>query len=246
VKVAQEHGLETDSFTIQDAVALLGKQAYEQRATHKRIKNGLSALASLSESSKTASTQAALMPGHLFQKVARAYKLEKLAELADSETRSALLDERRAVVDATYSQLYKEAGVLDAAKSSRAAEGLSEFLKSDAGSAGVKGLAAGAGLAVPGIAAGSYLSDKATSDARDKALQAAAGTAALGLTAYGIGRGVDHFTERNASGSSCLEDLETTFYVDALLAQEPPSEKIAALRQVNRDYGMTLLYKAIL
>lgn len=249
-KIAQEHSVETPSLTLPDVVVALAKTAYVQRKTYAIIDRGLAQLAALSPTHKTASHNDAQapypIPGSFLRKVALAYKLDKFAALADGDTRDLLDEYRREVTNRAYAQLYKEAGVLSALKGSATAERLGEVLKSDTAKNVGKGLAVGTGLAVPGVAAGSYLSDKATDDARDKALQVAAGTAALGLGAYGIGKGIDRFAERTASGDSILDELTTTFYADALLASQEPNAKIASLRQINRDYGMTLLYRAVI
>lgn len=246
VKMAQECGIETGVITLTDAAAALGKVAFERRNAYRTINHGLGALGALLPQEKVASEKPRLaIPSHLFQKIALAYSLEKYAALANEADKALLHEYRNEVIDRTYEQLYKEAGVLDAVKSSGAAKALGSAMKSDTAKNVGKGMAVGTGLAVPGVAAGSYLSDKATDDARDKALQVAAGTAALGVGAYGIGKGMDRFAERTASGESVLEDLETTYYVDAMLAQRPTSEKVASLRRINRDYGMTLLYRVL-
>ena len=58
----------------------------------------------------------------------------------------------------------------------------------NAGKSMLKGTAVATGASVPALAVGHHLSDQFTEDARNRALQTAAGTAAIGLGAYGLGQ----------------------------------------------------------
>lgn len=112
----------------------------------------------------------------IYNKIYHSKKLEKLAASSSGQAQDNILA-KKAALDADLIATIKEA----AFNSGSILDGMRKIAPTVG-----KGMAAGAGAAVPLTAAGMYLSDKATDDARDKALQAGLGIAGLGAGLYGI------------------------------------------------------------
>jgi hypothetical protein len=119
----------------------------------------------------------------------------------------------------------------------------------------MKGLLYGTGAAIPATAAGSYLihragkeSRKTTEDIRNKALQAAAGIAAIGGGMYAL-----HRTQAGKTAAVqkdpeiLLEKLATVGFLDVLFEEQRLHDnpsiryKAAECRLLNAEHGVDLL-----
>ena len=175
----------------------------------------------------------------IYNKIYHSKKLEKLAKQAEGQERTDLL-KKKAEVDVELLQRIKQAAfdgrsMLNAAKSF--------------GGTAAKGLAAGAGATIPLAATGSYLSDKFTEDARNRALQTGVGLAGLGAGLYGIHRAtqpdpnapraslslnsaMDPRTGRPISSSNINMEMDPEMLQQLMLKQghvNDPVQKLAAI-----------------
>lgn len=268
-KIAHDHGVEVGpNITLGDAVGTLGISWRKKKAQHRVIQDGITALKSVlpADTEKTASeAEARLYPrdASTFHKISAAYKLRRLAPLARGDGAEKIAALQQQVDEDIVESLKKEAR-------------LSAISKHPAARNMGKGLAVGAGAAAPlGVGAymtGSALSDRFTEDARNRALETAAGVGAIGTGVYGIGRGIDHMLEQRGADrnyermlnhqrqlladqqrmlgkqASVNENVETDFktaiYIDSLLENVEQNEKVAEVRALNREYAVNLLCEA--
>lgn len=126
------------------------------------------------------------LPSVTFKLYNKVYHSRKLATLLQHSECSAQQEEirgKKIAVDKETFELLKTAAV----SASSLLQSAKDIGGRAAGHAG-KGLAFGAGAAVPAAIAGKYLIDEGTTEARDKALQAGLGMAAIGGGLYGLHR----------------------------------------------------------
>jgi len=126
-----------------------------------------------------------------------------------------------------------------------------------------RGLAYGAGAAVPAAAAGSYLigrggeeARKTTEDVRNKALQVALATALMGGGLIGLQRMTRPEGQKAASYQNdqiILEKLATVGYLDAVLEHQVKNATTLAERNqadecrlLNAEHGVSLLKQLLL
>ena len=220
-------------FSVADAAGQIAKKASTQRQERQAIHSGLKALAALGADAPRAKTAS------LSEKVALAHKLQ----IAEQHS-----DERERVKTASYRHALNE-DIVDTIKEAAVGgilEGVSKNpLLRDVGKKMLQAGAVGTGLAIPGYAAGSALSDTFTEDARNRALQTAAGVGGLGLMGYGGMKAIDSATEKMSSAAVSLGQvlpqekvahLATATYLDELLASVQQTEKVAGLRRLNREF----------
>lgn len=259
----------------------------------------------------------------LVRKIAIAQKARLLEQGLEGSENVKIASVRKEVDKDIFEALIKQANVLSGAIKNPAARELSESViegGKDLGKKVLTGAALGTGAAVPLYIGGSALSDKATEDARNRALQTAAGVGGMAMLGYGANRLMDNMAYHNrhkqaewganelrvewkdyndgragsivaptgevlvpdafsentppeaiqaslqqvagllgkppeeilgpyaqnkqASSDDIFEkisSLTATVYIDQFLDQVDQTEKVAALREVNRDYGVTLL-----
>ena len=200
--------------------------------------------------------EAALLPlsiklGRLNTLVETSHQLEKVAHDYQNDTENAS--------QALTLKMELDNLVFDFAK----AAGAGSFIRD----VGKSPLGWGVGVGVPLTLGGSHLINKfydrgeeATSDIRNKILQTALGTAAIGGGLYGLHRltgggplgGNPPETKQAALDqlpAEIIEKLATVGLIDALLDQLPktlPADEVklaAEIRALNRGYGITLLYE---
>lgn len=222
--------------TLGDSIAHVASVARQKRAEHRKHASALRALGDVIGNPPRE-------PERSFaRKVAAAQKLRVIAGAALSpEEHVKVASARRQNDDEIFDAMLK-----------LAANPLAGVAKSDFARNMAKGLALGTGAGVPLYFAGRELSEDASADFRDKALQTAAGIGGIASLSYGANRMMQNaaykdrhpgkfaaFTE-DPIGDRVI-DLTATVYVDQFLAQVDQTEKVAELRELNRDYGVTLL-----
>lgn len=227
-KLAAEKSVVSSNVNIVDVIGALTKTAYEKRVTARKLNEGVAVMRALMPNEKTAS---AMHTMSFFHKVAHVRKLDIAMQCASPAASREFAQEKVAYEDAVYLSLYKQAGVLDHIPTGDAARELGKKM--------LTGGAYATGATVPLVAGGSYLSDKSTSDARDKALQAAGGVAAMGAGMYGIHKLTSG--EKRASHNAHMRDFTNTVFIDACLRNAGNDEKTASMREFNREYGVFLL-----
>jgi hypothetical protein len=184
-------------------------------------------------------------------KIAVAQKARLLEGALTGEENVKVASIRREVDNDLFDMLIKQANVLGGAIKNPAARELAESVVEGGKDLGKKALQAGAvgtGLAVPLYVGGSALAEDATEEARNKALQTAAGVGGMAMLGYGANRMMDNAAYHDRHKQASADDLMTkisaltaTVYIDQFLVQFDQTEKVAALREVNRDYGVSLL-----
>lgn len=267
-KVAREHGIDIDSgMGMEDAIGAIAISWRKKKAQSNKVKEGLDALKDLTRSSQTEKTASddtiELYPkdASTHHKIAAAYKLRRLEDLAEGENTEKLAHLRKQTDKDVIKSLKKEANILGAISRNPAARNVG------------KGMAVGTGAAVPLYAGGSALSDRFTEDARDRALETAAGTAAIGVGTYGLGRTIDHGLEQRAQSNNlqralkaqsqvqrssspslrekggsvgsaengAVENFKAAVYLDELLGNAKNTEKVAAVRERSRKTAVDQL-----
>jgi hypothetical protein len=117
-----------------------------------------------------------------------------------------------------------------------------------------KGLALGAGVAIPGYIAGKHLIDYGTDQARNKALQVAGGAAAIGTALYGLHRMMASPQKQAMDSYSTLEDtinkIASASYLDTLLETGSldtalTKEGCEQLDKINKRYLGSLILSLI-
>lgn len=263
-KLAYHDGIELDSFTLPDAFAMQAMQWRKKKAQQRASREGIAALKALYPGSeKTASEKEAnplqvrnsfwgwvggVKKAHILEAVANAKQAEKIASY------------RHELEDKIFGEFHK--------KASAASEGVEAGLKwgdklKELASLSGKGLAAGAGAAVPLYIAGDYLADQKMEDAKQQALQGAMTLGGLGLAGYGLwkrNQGQNNTTyqdtpsnnarransQRNpyyklSSVDDSLQKLADAIHVDLDLENESDLEKKASFRREIREYGAWIL-----
>lgn len=178
----------------------------------------------------------------LYEGLRQSAVLEKVAAALPAEEAAEALLEKAAT----------DSRVFDLAKT--AALGMGSLLESAKPMAqrAAKGLAYGAGAAVPLAIAGNYVADKATESARNRAIEAGAGLAGIGATMYGLHRATQPKTassDEEKHLKEALKKLASIGYLDELLggvSADPEvserSKKLAMeVRLMNREYGVEIL-----
>ena len=234
-------------FSVADAVGHVAKHAHIRKREQRAIHNGIKAAAALNiRPKKPAFT--------LADKIKVAARLSHPAFEGQEKVATAKHALYKEIVDGI-----KEAGmggILD---------GISKNpVLRDAGKKLLQAGAVGTGLAVPGYAAGSALSDDFTEDARNRALQTAVGVGGLGLLGYGGKKmiddqaidsqrqknyaAMDQFRRGEKMGSAQepilgqvlnrekAAHLATACYLDELLDGVEQTEKVASIRALNREF----------
>ena len=246
-----------DDYGLAQAATKTATASRLKHAENTSIMSGLRALRALAPDAPAQSTPTFL------QKVAIAYKLRRGESVLQGEQKIAAVQLRRAL---GYN-------IMDTVKAAGDGGILANIAKSDlARDLGKKALGAtavGAGASVPLVAGGSYLSDKFTEDARNRALQTAGGVAGIGLLGYGGKTLIDQaatdrsrdrnfsalrdFQKRSAVkvaadvyvsldvGAEKLAHVATCVYLDTCLASRTQDVKTAALRELNHEFLVELL-----
>lgn len=177
----------------------------------------------------------------LYEGLRKSASLEKIAAVLPSEEAAAVLIEKMAndsrVFDTAKLAAMGMTSIVDAAKPVMQRVG--------------KGLAYGAGAAIPLAMAGNYVADKATADARNRALETGLGLAGIGATMYGLHRATQPKTaaDEGANIEDALKKLASIGYLDELLSGacedkgvSESSKKLATeVRLLNREYGVEIL-----
>ena len=168
----------------------------------------------------------------------------KLASHADSlsgeELQPVLLQKAAAAV--AILEHIKTAGVIDGVRSVLSSPGAK-----DLGRKALTGAAVAGGAAVPAVVAGNMISDRATENARNRALQAGAGLMGMGATMYGLHHLANGQKQASAVDETFLK-IAAVGYVDEQLgdmledpAATPEEKKLAAeLKCLNAEYGVEL------
>ena len=142
-------------------------------------------------------------------------------------------------------------GILEYIKTASVITGVKDVLTSPAakemGRKALTGAAVAGGAAVPAVVAGNMISDRATENARNRALQTGAGLMGMGATMYGL-----HHLANGQKQASAVDEtfhkLAAVGYVDEQLdgmledpAATPEEKKLAAeLKCLNAEYGVEL------
>ena len=174
-------------------------------------------------------------------------KLASARKLRVLEASDLLSDEDRVKVAALRGELDKEifgglvhtavgqtktaANPLAGTPTAPAERWLADAMKNGAGTLG-KGLLMGTGAAVPLTVGGMAVADHSAEEMRNQALLAAAAVGGLGAAGYGI---------HSAMQGEKLSTLTQTVYLDQLLSRVDQTEKVSALREMNRDLGVSVL-----
>lgn len=172
-------------------------------------------------------------------------RLDKLAAVAGGEELAQILTEKAASDNATF-ELAKQASVLEAGLGAGR-----KFLGSGFG----KGMAVAAGAAIPTVMAGNAISNHATEQARNRALETGAGLAAIGGTMYGLHRMANRGGQKRASVEEAelaavdgeIQKLAAVGYLDVQLsdaiesATEEGAKLASELRSLNREHGIEIL-----
>jgi hypothetical protein len=183
--------------------------------------------------------------GRLLAGLRSAGQMDKLASEATGEDlEQVLLAKRKA--DSSLFDLAKEASALDGIRG-----GLSAAWNHPVAGKMLAGGAAAAGAAVPAVIAGNMISDHATEQARNRALEAGAGLAGLGATMYGLHRMTSNAKtamEEDLWLTRAVEKLASIGYLDEILTQalvnadtDSGRKEAADLRDLNREYGIEIL-----
>lgn len=180
--------------------------------------------------------------GRVYEGIRRSRQLEKMAGVVTGDDLVRVLASKAENDYATFS-FAKEASI---------GQTVANYGKAFASNPAGKGFLMAAGAAVPAVAAGNMISDHATEQARNRALETAGGIAALGGTMYGL----HHMMNRNKTASAdeeaqvdaAIEKLASIGYLDELLAEaisastDEEQKKLAAeVRCMNREYGVEIL-----
>lgn len=225
-------------FNVGDAIAHVAKTAHEKKANHRKQMSSFRALGELIGNPPAE-------PQHSFaRKVASAQKLRDLAGLAMRPDEHVKVASARKVVD---DQIFDE--MLKLAANPLAGVAQSSFARNMA-----KGLALGTGATIPLYVGGNALSDDVSTDFRDKALQTAAGIGGIATLGYGANRMMqnaaykDRHPDKFKTAAFMADpvgdrvvDLTASVYIDQFLAQVDQTEKVAEIRELNRDFGVTVL-----
>jgi hypothetical protein len=235
-------------FSVADAAGHVAKEAMYMADEQRAINAGVAALRAMGDVAveKTAS---------LSDKIALAHKMRIMMDQGGEKT---------AAAEPYKDALYED--IVDTIKTATVGGILEGVSKSpalrDMGKKMLGGAAVGTGVAVPAVAAGSALSDQFTEDARNRALQTAAGVGAMGVAGYGGMKAIDQmaqdrsrdrnyqamgdYHERMNKMSSVVlgqvlteekaAHLATACYLDELLASGEQNEKVAAIRKLNREF----------
>lgn len=229
-KVANEHGISLDPhMPLEDAVAALAIGWRTKKATHAKIKSGLHTLRAVlrGKSASASARPSVYAPGtSVAHKVAAARKLRVLQSQATTLHDAAKLgSERRRVNRDIVDGLLR-----------RARTGAKHA--STLGTVG-KGLAFGAGTAVPLYLAGSHLADKKMDDAQNRVVNTALGGAALGTALYGGKALIDRLTVQRSSEkqASCKVAEDAVSEIEALIGQVPPEELLEMLYAADLRRG---------
>lgn len=182
----------------------------------------------------------------IYGRLAYAQKLKKLATSSDAGVKLAAVTKLREINDSLFLMLKEAAvsaaSVMDFGKNRvlPAAKDMLNQGKEYLPSLG-KGLAMGAGAAVPLGIAGHYLAEDATTQARDKALQAGLGLAGIGGAMYGIHKGVSAFggrDDRQKRSEEIQTKLATLGYLAEVLdgiTETKIASEVAELKLRNID-----------
>lgn len=180
--------------------------------------------------------------GRLYDGLRQSKLLEKQAEELSGADADRLFQEKASNDYHTFELAKLAAGWGDAAK---------HFMTTPFG----KGLGYAAGAAIPTMVAGNMIADHATEQARNKALEAGLGLAAVGGTLYGIHRMVSpkHATDEQAELEQALKKLASVGYLDELLSAtlsdsetSDEARKLAAeVQALNREFGVSILTEMV-
>lgn len=219
-------------FSVADAAGHIAKKASALRQERQSIQSGLKALNALGVTAKTATKTT------LSEKIALAHKLRIAEQYTDKNEAVKTASYRHALNEDIVNTIKQAAigGVLDGVSKNP--------LFRDMGKKMLQAGAVGTGLAIPGYAAGSALSDTFTEDARNRALQTAAGVGGMGMLGYaGMqamgGRDNEKMSSVNLGQVLPQEKaahLATAVYLDELLDSVDQTEKVAGLRRLNREF----------
>ena len=256
----------SDDFSIGDAVGTLAVSWRQKKAEHRRIRKGLTSLKSMQQdgSVKTASSKSNdydVYPADAstFHKIAAASKLRKLKKLATTKEQPVLDDLMREVDQDVLDSLKKEAEYVEKQASARrsmadAATGAfnrGKQIFNDRKGQLATGALVGTGATVPAVVGGKHLINEAeesaqrtTEDARNKALQTAAGTTALAVGGNQINNLLNQGTKQ-ASVNGVNKDLMSAIYVNELLEYYPSNEKTAKLKEDSARDAVNILCKLI-
>lgn len=236
-----------DDFSVADAAGHVAKHAHTRKRETRAIRDGIKAAAALGIKPKK-----------------REMSLTQKIKIAAAVAHPAF--EGHEKIAHTKKVLYKE--IVDGIKEAAVGGILDGVSKNpvlrEAGKKLLGGAAVGTGLAIPGYAAASALSDDFTEDARNRALQTAAGVGGLALMGYGGKKLIDDQAldaqrrknyaamdqyRRGVKMSSVQEPvlgqimdrekaahLATACYLDELLDSVAQTEKVAAVRELNREF----------
>jgi hypothetical protein len=178
--------------------------------------------------------------GQLLAGLRDSRKLEKVAAVSSGQELELILLSKRAA-DSKLFETAKEAGVWDTVRNGAQAAWQHPL----AGKA-LAGGAVAAGAAVPAVIAGNMMSDHATEQARNRALEAGVGLAGVGATMYGL----HHMVGGNKTAGDEAADLEQALaklaavgYLDEQLtkAAADGSPQALELRDLNREFGIEIL-----
>lgn len=233
------------------AVAAHSSAHHEKKAFWRTVGRGLQALDKVA-AAPAEDTRPYPPNTSIHQKIAVAKKARVLESALSGVESVKVAAIRREVDNDIFDGLLKAAsGTLMGAIKSPEARALAEKViegGKNLGSKALQGAAVGTGLAVPLYIGGTALAEDAAEEARNKALQTAAGVGGMAMLGYGANRLMDnaayHDRHKQAAADDTYEKisaLTATVYIDQFLAQVDQTEKVAALREINRDYGVSLL-----
>lgn len=222
--------------SLADAAAAIGSLSRKKTAEYSSITDGLTALEALGISAPPRES--------VFRKVATVKKITLLREHASAEESEKLAGAEASARADAFSAFVKLASgnLLSNISKNPAARNLGKSTLTGAG------LAAGAAPIAYGV--GSHMSENATTDARDKAIQAAAVSSAIAGGTYVGARALDRSlggtkTSSVSANPQIETDLGAALRIESRLGALEQTEKVAALRAVNADYAAELLCQLV-
>jgi pyruvate/2-oxoglutarate dehydrogenase complex dihydrolipoamide acyltransferase (E2) component len=175
--------------------------------------------------------------GRVYEGLHQGKLLEKKAELASPEEAAKALQEKAVNDFKTFEFAKTAAGLMNGARA---------FMGTPFG----KGLGVAAGAAIPTVAAGNMISNHATEQARNRALETGVGLAGVGATMYGLHRLAQPKQASDEEGQlkNALLKLASVGYLDEMLATataEATTEEARKLahevRCLNREFACQVL-----
>lgn len=230
----------TGATSISVGMGKLATSAQTKKATWRKIHAGLKEAVALEQERPP-------VPRGIHEGKSMERKLASARKLRVLEASDLLTDEDRVKVAALRGELDEEifgglvhtavgqtktaANPLAGTPTAPAERWLADAMKGGAGALG-KGMLMGTGAAVPLTVGGMAVADHSAEEMRNQALLAAAAVGGLGAAGYGI---------HSAMQGEKLSTLTQTVYLDQLLSRVDQTEKVAALREMNRDLGVSVL-----